>query len=71
MSAQRAMSIRNKVSDLQSKLFHAAKQALDRKFGVLYDRVYLEDMMLEAWKRIRANKGAAGVRRPGLRVHRE
>jgi hypothetical protein len=25
--------MRNKVSDLQSKLYHAAKQSLDRKFG--------------------------------------
>ena len=31
MSAQGAMNVRNKVSDLQTKLFHAAKQKLDRK----------------------------------------
>jgi RNA-directed DNA polymerase len=61
MSAQRAMNVRNKVSDLQTKLFHVAKQTLDRKFGALYDKVYREDVMLEAWKRVRANKGAAGV----------
>ena len=29
-----------KVSDLQSKLSHAAKQSLDRKFGVL--RIFLK-----------------------------
>ena len=31
MSAQRAMNVRNKVSDLQTKLFHEAKQTLDRR----------------------------------------
>jgi RNA-directed DNA polymerase len=53
--------VRNKVSDLQSKLSRAAKQSLDRKFGALYDKIYREDVILEAWKRVRANKGAPGV----------
>jgi group II intron reverse transcriptase/maturase len=53
--------MRNKVSDLQSKLSHAAKQSLDRKFGALYDKIYREDVILEAWKRVKANKGAPGV----------
>jgi len=33
MSAQGAINVRNKVSDLQSKLSHVAKQSLDRRFG--------------------------------------
>jgi len=53
--------VRNKVSDLQSKLSHAAKQSLDRKFGALYDKIYREDVIWEAWKRVKANKGAPGV----------
>ena len=53
--------MRNKVSDLQSKLTHAAKQSLDRRFGALYDKIYREDVVLEAWKRVKANKGAPGV----------
>jgi hypothetical protein len=61
MSAQRAMSIHNKVSDLQTKVFHAAKHTLDRKFRALYLNVYLEDMMLEAWKWVGTNKGAPEV----------
>ena len=61
MSAQRAMNVRDKVSDLQSKLSHAAKQSLDRKFGALYDKIYREDVLWMAWKRVRANKGAPGV----------
>jgi len=55
--------VRNKVSDLQSKLSHAAKQSLDRRFGALYDKIYREDVVLEAWKRVKANKGAPGVDR--------
>ena len=61
MSAQGAIKVRNKVSDLQSKLSHAAKQSLDRKFGALYDKIYREDVIWEAWKRVRANKGGPGV----------
>jgi group II intron reverse transcriptase/maturase len=61
MSAQGAINVRNKVSDLQTKLNHAAKQSLDRKFGALYDKIYREDVILEAWKRVKANKGAPGV----------
>jgi len=53
--------MRNRVSDLQSKLSHAAKQSLDRRFGALYDKIYREDVVLEAWKRVKANKGAPGV----------
>lgn len=42
--------MRDKVSDLQCKLSHAAKQSLDRKFGALYDKIYREDVIREAWK---------------------
>lgn len=61
MSAQGAINVRGKVSDLQSKLSHAAKQSLDRRFGALYDKIYREDVIWEAWKRVRAKKGAPGV----------
>jgi len=53
--------VRNKVSDLQCKLSHTAKQSLDRRFGALYDKIYREDVIWEAWKRVKANKGAPGV----------
>lgn len=56
-----AIKMQNRVSDLQSKLSHAAKQSLFRRFGALYDKVYREDVLNEAWKRVRSNKGAAGI----------
>jgi retron-type reverse transcriptase len=61
MSAKRAMNMQNKVQALQSKLSHAAKQSLDRKFGALYDKIYREDVLWMAWSRVRANKGAPGI----------
>ena len=52
---------KNKVRDLQIKLYYAAKQTLDRKFGALYDKVYREDVLWMAWKKVRSNKGAPGI----------
>ena len=57
------MNMRSKVRALQIKLFHAAKQSLDRKFGALYDKIYREDVLLEAWRRVKANRGAPGIDR--------
>jgi group II intron reverse transcriptase/maturase len=55
------MNMLNKVQYLQSKLSHAAKQSLDRRFGALYDKIYREDVLRMAWMGVRANKGAPGV----------
>ena len=49
------------VQALQDKLSHAAKQSLDRRFGALYDKLYRRDVLREAWRRVRANKGAPGI----------
>lgn len=50
-----------KVRRLQNRLWAAAKQSKDRRFHALYDRIYRSDVLWEAWNRVRANRGAAGV----------
>jgi RNA-directed DNA polymerase len=52
-----------KVRQLQRGLWTAAKQSPERRFHALYDRVHRGDVLWEAWERVRANKGAAGVDR--------
>jgi group II intron reverse transcriptase/maturase len=51
----------DKVRQLQRKLFAAAKCSRTRRFHALHDRIYRSDVLMEAWKRVRANRGAAGV----------
>jgi group II intron reverse transcriptase/maturase len=49
------------VRKLQRRLFIAAKCNRERRFHALYDRIWRSDVLLEAWKRVRSNKGAAGI----------
>jgi RNA-directed DNA polymerase len=51
----------SKVRQLQNRLWAAAKQSSGRRFHALYDRIYRSDVLWEAWERVRANRGAAGV----------
>ena len=49
------------VRRLQNRLWAAAKQSEGRRFHALYDRIHRSDVLWEAWERVRANRGAAGV----------
>jgi RNA-directed DNA polymerase len=51
----------DKVRQLQRRLCVAAKRQPERRFHALYDRIARSDVLAEAWKRVRQNKGAAGV----------
>jgi group II intron reverse transcriptase/maturase len=50
-----------KVRQLQRKLYVVAKQQKERRFHALYDRIFRSDVLEEAWRRVKRNKGAAGV----------
>jgi group II intron reverse transcriptase/maturase len=49
------------VRELQRRLWAAAKRSSGRRFHALYDHIFRDDLLKEAWKRVRANKGAAGA----------
>ena len=49
------------VRRLQTVLHAKAKEEPDRRFHALIDKVWREDFLAEAWKRVRRNGGAAGV----------
>ena len=51
----------DKVRKLQRGLFMAAKRSRGRRFHALNDRICRGDVLAEAWKRVRANRGAAGI----------
>lgn len=52
---------KEKVRQLQNKLYLTAKKCGSRRFHALYDKVYREDVLYEAWKRVKANQGSGGV----------
>jgi Retron-type reverse transcriptase len=56
----------DKVRHLQRRLYVAAKRSPERRFHALYDRIFRPDVLEEAWRRVRANRGAAGVDRETL-----
>ena len=51
----------DKVRQLRRRLWSAAKRQPGRRFHALLDRIYRRDVLWEAWKRVKRNRGAAGV----------
>ena len=51
----------DKVQQLQRRLWIAAKRSSGRRFHALYNHLWRSDVLLEAWKRVKGNRGAAGV----------
>jgi RNA-directed DNA polymerase len=51
----------DRTTELQSKLYQAARRDPSRRFHALYDKLYLPYILQEAWERVRENDGAAGV----------
>jgi retron-type reverse transcriptase len=51
----------DKVRQLQRRLWSTAKRQPGRRFHALLDRIYRRDVLWEAWRRVKRNRGAAGV----------
>jgi RNA-directed DNA polymerase len=52
---------RDKIRELQVKLYLAAKRSPTRRFHALWDRIYRRDVLERAWCKVRENRGAAGI----------
>jgi len=50
-----------KVRQLQERLHASAKRDPGRRFHALMDRIWRRDVLQEAWKWVRKNRGSAGV----------
>jgi len=59
-SPERRKPIDN-VRQLRRRLWAAAKRSPERRFHALYDRIWRRDVLQEAWERVRANRGSAGL----------
>jgi hypothetical protein len=51
----------DKVRKLQRALYRTSKQDKQTRFYSLYDKVWRADVLWEAWRQVKANKGAPGV----------
>ena len=60
------MTSEERVRQLQVGLYRKAKQDKAFRFYVLYDKLTLDYMLKEAWKRVKQNKGAAGYDRMSI-----
>ena len=58
---------RDHVRHLQRRLWAAAKRAPGRRFHALFDHLHRGDVLREAWRRVRQNRGAAGVDSQSIR----
>ena len=56
---------------LQRTLYRVAKQQPERRFTLLYDKVCRQDILREAWQRVKSNKGAAGADQVAIDAIRE
>jgi len=56
---------------LQRTLYRVAKQQPERRFTLLYDKVCRQDILQEAWRRVKSNQGAAGVDRVDIEAIRD
>lgn len=61
MIVKKTINIHEKVRDFQNRLYLTAKADRKRKFYAMYDKIYRNDILQEAWKRVKQNGGAGGI----------
>ena len=61
MIAEKAINTHEKVRDFQNRLYLTAKADRKRRFYALYDKIYRNDILEEAWKRVKQNGGTGGI----------
>lgn len=61
MNARKANYAKEKARQLQRTLYLAAKEKPKRRFHALYDKVYRQEVMDYAWKKVKGNRGSAGI----------
>ena len=57
-----------KVKSFQDRLCLASKANSSRTFGILYDKIYRQEILFEAWKRVKKNRGSCGVDKVHIRT---
>ena len=57
---RKAISGAGKVRAFQRKIYLKAKQEKKFSFYIMYDKIFHHHFLFEAWKRVKANKGAPG-----------
>lgn len=66
------MSVAERVSQLQEKLYGKAKQERDYKFYILYDKMYIGYMLEEGYRRVKIKGGSPGIDAQGFeQIERE
>ncbi|WP_134687563.1 group II intron reverse transcriptase/maturase [Brevibacillus migulae] len=62
MNASKLANYTNvKARQLWTTLYLCAKENPKRRFHALYDKIYRPDILAEAWRRVKSNKGSGGV----------
>jgi len=56
-----SLSTSDNVLELQRTLAGKSKLEPARRFHSLYDKVYRQDVLCEAWRRVRMNRGSSGI----------
>lgn len=57
MIVDKTINIHVKVRDFQNRLYLTAKTDRKRKFYAMYDKIYRNDILQEAWNRVKKAYG--------------